>query len=198
MKKNNIVRRRLLAYIIDIFIVGLIVSIIMVNHNTSINESRSRELMKIIDDYSNEVISTEEYLNKYSDIVYKTNQDSFDENLMYLVVSVGYFLIFQYLNGGASIGKKMMKIKIVGKKKKEIKFYQLLIRVSLINEILSMLLLLIFTKVLSGYGFLIGYGIVSVLKNIVVIVCGITLLIDKKHIAFHDKLSCSQVIEDGE
>ena len=59
-----------------------------------------------------------------------------------------------------------------------------------------MLLLLIITKILSGYSFLIGYGLISILKNMVVIICGLTLLLSKNHISLHDKLSNSQVIED--
>lgn len=196
MKKNNIVGRRMLAYIIDIFIVSLLVGLIFFNHNTRVDESRSRDLMKIIDDYSNEVISTEEYLNKYIDIIYQENQDNFDENIIYFVVSVGYFLIFQFLNGGVSIGKKLMKIRIVANDKKEVKIWQLLVRVCLINEILPMMLLLIITKILTGYSFLIGYGIVSFMRSLIIIICGLTLLVSKKHIAFHDRLSNSHVIID--
>lgn len=197
MIKNDIVRRRLLAYIIDVFIVSFIVGIILVGRDTRVDEARSRDLMKLIDDYSNETIDTDEYLNKYSNIIYETNQDNFNDNLVYFVIGVGYFLIFQFLNGGCSIGKKLMKIRIVSNDKKDIKFWQLLIRVCLINEILPMLLLLIFTKILSGYSFLIGYGSVSILRNLIVIICGLTLLLSKSHISFHDRLSNSQVIEDG-
>ena len=198
MKKDSIVIRRMVAYIIDAFIISIIVGIILVGHDTRVDDSRSRDLMDIIDDYSEEKISTEEYLDKYTDVIYETNQDNFDENLIYFVISIGYFFVFQFLNGGATIGKRFMKIRIVDNNKKEVKFWQLLVRVSLINELFPMLLLLIITKVLTGYSFLLGYGIVSIIRSVVVVICVLTLIFSKKHISLHDRLSKSEVIIDGE
>ncbi|MEE3343662.1 MAG: RDD family protein [Bacilli bacterium] len=194
MRKDDIVRRRLLAFLIDVFIVSLFVSMIVGSTNDRSDDKNMNRLNEVINDYSNEKINSKEYFDEYGKILYDINQDSFNENIIYFVVSLGYFLIFQYLNNGSTIGKKIMRIRIVNKNKKKVSFLQLLVRVSLVNQLLSMFLLLIFTKYLTGMSFLIGYGIANVVENGIVIVCGMTLVFSKDKIALHDKITNSQVI----
>ena len=193
---NNIVFRRILAFMIDMFVVGLISSIILSGHDNRVSNNQSKELIKIMNDFTDEKITNEEYIDKYSSIIYEINQDNFDENLIYLIVSVGYFLVFQYLNKGATIGKRLMKIRIVSKNKKDVSLCQLLIRVCLINEVLPMIILLLLVKLSGGISFFMGYGMVSLIENIIIIICGLTLIFNKNNIALHDKISNSQVIYD--
>ena len=89
-----------------------------------------------------------------------------------------------------------MKIRIVNSSKGRVSFWQLLIRVSLVNEILAMIILLIIGKMSSGIAFLVGYGSVNLLRNLIVIVCGLTMLFNKNNVALHDKISNSKVIID--
>ena len=197
MMKKVIVRKRIFAFLIDMFIVSFIVSLIFIGKDTRVSDKRNREMMKVINDFSSEKITTEEYLNKYSEIIYLNSQDNFNENLVYLIVSLGYFLIFQYLNGGASIGKSLMKIRIVNRDKKEVKFWQLLVRVGLVNEVFPMILMLIIVKIISGFNFMISYGVVGFLENLILIACVVSLLIRKDGNAIHDILSGSKVIIDS-
>lgn len=197
MVKKVIVRKRIFAFLIDMFIVSFIVSLIFIGKDTRVYDKRNREMMKVINDFSSEKITTEEYLNKYSEIIYLNSQDNFNENLVYLIVSLGYFLIFQYLNGGASIGKSLMKIRIVNRDKKEVKFWQLLVRVGLVNEVFPMILMLIIVKIISGFNFMISYGVVGFLENLILIACVVSLLIRKDGNAIHDILSGSKVIIDS-
>ena len=197
MMKKVIVRKRIFAFLIDMFIVSFIVSLIFIGKDTRVSDKRNREMMKVINDFSSEKITTEEYLNKYSEIIYLNSQDNFNENLVYLIVSLGYFLIFQYLNGGASIGKSLMKIRIVNRDKKEVKFWQLLVRVGLVNEVFPMILMLIIVKITSGFNFMISYGVVGFLENLILIACVVSLLIRKDGNAIHDILSGSKVIIDS-
>ena len=194
--KNNLVRRRLFAYIIDLFIVSMIVSVILIGHDNRESIKREKELEDIVSKYTKEEITTEEYFSEYTNIVYEASQDNFDYNLIFFIVSLGYFLIFQYLNDGASIGKKLLKIKIVNNKKDKIRLWQLIIRVGLVNELFSMFLLLLFTKLLKGIPFLICYGGINFIGNIIIILCGITFILNKKGIALHDKVSGSVVVMD--
>ncbi len=193
---NSLRLKRAIAFVIDILIVSLIVSLIITNKNANINEQRSRELMKVINDYSNEKITMDEYLKKYSDILYEVNEDNYNDNIVYLIVNIAYFLIFQFLNKGATIGKKIMKIRIVNRDKKDISLWQLLIRVSLVNELLAMILLLIIVKLFSGVPFLLLYGLVSLIRNVIVIVCGVMIFVRKDNMGLHDIISCSQVVID--
>ena len=157
---NSIVVKRIVAYLIDIFIVGLIVNIILINSNDKALDDLNKEINNIMEDYASEKISTEEYIDNYVDIIYDINKVSVDRNIVYFIVIVGYYLVFQYLDKGASIGKRLMNLRIVSKDKKDINIIQLFVRVSLINEMLPLGMSIILVSVCSGMRFMIGYMII--------------------------------------
>ena len=141
--------KRFMAQFIDMFIMGLIIGIITMGFSTSRIEKLDEELIDLMDSYTSGEITSDKYIDDYIDIMYDINKASFNNNLVYLVVCVGYFLIFQFLNKGATIGKKIMRIRVVSNDGVDASFVQMFIRTSIINEIIpiSMLLILIFTLI---------------------------------------------------
>ena len=109
---------------------------------------------------------------------------------------MGYFLIFQCLNKGATIGKKFMKIRIVNNDNTDITFLQMFIRTSIINEILPMIMIFVLVFLTSGISFFIGYSLISFIENIFVIICIFMILCRKDNLALHDIMSRSMVIEE--
>jgi uncharacterized RDD family membrane protein YckC len=61
-------------------------------------------------------------------------------NAINTLLIIVYFIVFQYLNKGQTIGKKLLKIKLVNEDKKEISLKQILIRGIMIYSILSSLI----------------------------------------------------------
>lgn len=194
MKANFI--KRAVAQIIDMFIVSIIISIISMSFSTSRIEKLNDEVNNLMNDYVSGDIDSKEYITKYIDITYDINKASINNNLVYLVVCIGYFLIFQYLNKGATIGKKFMKIRIVSNDNKDITFLQMFIRTSIINEILPITMMFILVFLTSGISFFIGYSLISFIENIFVIICIFMILCRKDNLAFHDIMSRSMVIEE--
>lgn len=188
--------KRAIAQFIDMFIVGIIIGIITISFSTSRIDKLNTEVNSLMNDYVSGDINSQEYIEKYIDLTYDINKASVNTNLIYLVVCIGYFLIFQYLNKGATIGKKLMKIKIVNNDNTDINFIQMFIRTSIINEIIPMTMMLILVFVSSGINFFIGYSLISFTENLFVIACILMILIRKDNLALHDILSRSMVIED--
>ena len=89
--------KRAVAQIIDMFIVSIIISIISMSFSTSRIEKLNDEVNNLMNDYVSGDIDSKEYITKYIDITYDINKASINTNLVYLVVCIGYFLIFQYL-----------------------------------------------------------------------------------------------------
>ena len=193
---NSIVVKRIVAYLIDIFIVGLIVNIILINSNDKALDDLNKEINNIMEDYASEKISTEEYIYNFFNIIYDINKVSVDRNIVYFIVIVGYYLVFQYLDKGASIGKRLMNLRIVSKDKKDINIIQLFVRVSLINEMLPLGMSIILVSVCSGMRFMIGYMIISIVKNIFMMMDLIVLIVRKDNRTIHDMISYSMVIEE--
>ena len=188
--------KRFMAQLIDMFIIGLIIGIITMGFSTSRIERLDSELINLMDSYTSGEITSDKYIDDYIDIMYDINKASFNNNLVYLVICVGYFLIFQFLNKGATIGKKIMHIRVVSNDGGDAGFVQMFIRTSIINEIIPISMLLILVMVSSGGLFFIFYSMISVIENIFVIICIFMILYRSDKLALHDMMSKSMVIDE--
>ena len=188
--------KRCMAQIIDMFIIGVIIGIITMGFNTSKMGKLDEELINLMDSYTSGDITTDKYIDDYTDIMYDINKASFNNNLVYLVICVGYFLIFQFLNKGATIGKKIMNIRVVSNDVVDASFLQMFIRTSIINEIIPISMLLILVMVSSGGLFFTFYSVISVIENIFVISCIFMILYRSDKLALHDIMSKSMVIDE--
>lgn len=194
MKKANFYKR-LVAYTIDMFIVGLVISIISYNFDTTRLEKLSDKSIKLMNSFTNGDISSDKYFSEYADILYKMNKANVNSNLLGLVIYVGYFILFQFFNGGATIGKKLLKIKVVSQGGGEVSLWQMVVRTSIINGIVPLALSLILVFTTSGLVFLTLSSIVGLFENIFVIICVFMLLYKSNCLALHDIMSKSVVIE---
>lgn len=187
-----------MAYIIDMFIVGMIISIISLGYNS--NNSRLDNLNKELDDvtssYINKEITDKEYINSVSGINYDINKVNIVSNTLYVVVCIGYFVMFQYLNDGASIGKKFMHIKIVNKDNSRVSLFRLFIRTSIVDDIIPTMLTIILLYLTKGITYMSLCGIINFLSFIYVIVCIIMIRKRKDNLAINDIMSGSYVIEE--
>ena len=194
MKKANFYKR-LVAYMIDMFIVGLVISIISYNFDTTRLEKLSDKSIKLMNSFTNGDISSDKYFSEYADILYKMNKANVNSNLLGLVIYVGYFVLFQFFNGGATIGKKLLKIKVVSQGGGEVSLWQMIVRTSIINGIIPLALSLILVFTTKGLVFLTLSSVVGLFENIFVIICVFMLLYKSDCLALHDIMSKSVVIE---
>lgn len=194
MKKANFYKR-LVAYTIDMFIVGLVISIISYNFDTTRLEKLSDKSIKLMNSFTNGDISSDKYFFEYADILYKVNKANVNSNLLGLVIYVGYFVLFQFFNGGATIGKKLLKIKVVSQGGGEVSLWQMIVRTSIINGIVPLALSLIIVFTTKGLVFLTLSSVVGLFENIFVIICVFMLLYKSDCLALHDIMSKSVVIE---
>ena len=194
MKKANFYKR-LVAYMIDMFIVGLVISIISYNFDTTRLEKLSDKSIKLMNSFTNGDISSDKYFFEYADILYKVNKANVNSNLLGLVIYVGYFVLFQFFNGGATIGKKLLKIKVVSQGGGEDSLWQMIVRTSIINGIVPLALSLILVFTTKGLVFLTLSSVVGLFENIFVIICVFMLLYKSDCLALHDIMSKSVVIE---
>lgn len=113
--------QRFLAYVIDMILIILIVNII----GSAFNQKQLKELDKELNDKLNTVesveqfydASSEELLNELADIQYRIDKASAPIIAVNIIISIGYFIIFQYMNNGQTLGKKLFKIKVQSEKR---------------------------------------------------------------------------------
>jgi uncharacterized RDD family membrane protein YckC len=100
------------------------------------------------------------------------------------------------MNGGRSIGKQLMKIRIVNRDNNDVSLIQVIIRSLLIDEILGVLVNIVMVCICGKNLFLIGYSFVSIILNLFIIISIFMLLYRKDKLALHDMISYSKVIRE--
>ena len=134
MKK--VTGKRFCAYIVDYVIVALIASLFarvpILNPNYD----------KYMEEYNKYIESVKTSLNDSAsdeiiDNSYTMTKLGVNITIINLVVGAIYFVGFQYLNKGQTLGKKMLKIRMVDDNNERPKLYQVLIHSIIINSLLT-------------------------------------------------------------
>ena len=193
--------RRLGAYIIDIFIIMIVSSLIsgFLPNNQKITNLNEENLNLLTDYY--EVVSegnqekVKEYSNKINDFSYELSRLSVYSDLVMIGLYLLYFIAFQGYNNGQTVGKKILKIEVVDAEDNNITFKQLFLRSVFIYPIVLALLQIILIFVLNKSTYLTFSTIISYLQYGIYLVCFITTIVSGR--GLHDKFAGTKVINFG-
>ncbi len=185
---------RMVAYLIDMAIITIVLTILtawMPISNTYKEASEERD--RQTDLLKSEEISLGQYYEnnmKYSFIMEK---ETVVLTILSIVVSLGYFGTFAYYNNGQTLGKKLVKIKIVDKEKKEVSHLKMLFRSLIINglivNIISTLIVLFTTEKEYQYAI-----ILSFIHSVFLIVSFFMVAFRKDKMGLHDLIVGTNVI----
>lgn len=161
-KKKPFVYKRVIAYIIDLLIVTLISGILtIVFTDNSSYEKDTEKMMDLTKKYTTKEISEEEYYKQFDELNYQMTLDSVGVTAITCGVSIIYYVILCYYCHGVTLGKYIMKIKIVSANGKKLNLGNYLLRCLIINMVLSNLFNIILVESLSKTNFLSIYSKVS-------------------------------------
>ena len=188
---------RVLAYVIDIIIVSIITaSIMMVIPQNKNYDKYVEEYKKIQTDYMDKKIDTKEYVDKSAPVVYDIDYSNCASMIAEVVVFMGYFIGVQYALKGKTLGKKLMKIKVVSTKNENLTLNQIVIRALIVNSVLINLLIigaLLFVG--KDYYYYTSLGF-QALEGLLVIVSLVMILFRKDGRGLHDLCASTRVIND--
>ena len=191
--------QRLLAYLIDYIIISLIFSLFALSFNTTtlndINDQINETMNKIVN-IDTEKDNLEQLNNQLIDLQYKYQQESKTATAISLLITFVYFTIFQYLNKGQTIGKKILKIKVVNKEEKEPNFLTMFLRTFIVQGILTTTISLLAIFILTKELYMETYVILNSIMSIFVVVCALMVLYRKDRRGLHDMMAGSQVIKE--
>lgn len=188
---------RLLSYIIDAVLLSLIASLICLGL-----PDKSTDAEKKLNDLSNKLIASEitneAYVEEYSEIMYDYQKESLIPNAVSLVLTIGYFVVFQYMNKGQTLGKKLLGIRVVDSKdEKPISIVRGLVRSLFILSIISSIANILFIYILNKNNYFIAYGLIGSIEFIFILVTIIFILYRKDGRGLHDMMANSKVIKEG-
>lgn len=182
--------------------------------DSEISEDEYNDLIKdndyfgylIVDAYSDSVITEEEYnyiiaeakkiYNEKAPQVYK---DAIESNwysyLIYLVVYFFYFVIFNIITKGITLGKKITGLQIVSLDNREATFGQYLLRSLIAYGYFVYLLELIVPHVIPMKYLMYVVGGLSIVMNFLQIVVSISVISNDDNRGLHDILAKTKVID---
>ena len=188
---------RLGSYIIDTIIFSFIFSLICLGFGnyTTDTEKRMGELdEKLLE----KTITTEEYLEEYKDLFYDYQKENVLQSGISVALTIAYYVIFQYMNKGQTIGKKLLNIRVVDKdNEKPISILKGLLRTFIVFNVLSGTLGIIFIYLLEKGAYFNAYGIVAGIESVFVLVTIMFILYRQDHRGLHDMITNTVVIKES-
>lgn len=188
--------KRIIAFVIDIVIVSLVVSLINLlpldpykdkykdayeKYNEVVQKSAEDEK----NDYKNEIIE----LN-YEVYKYRTYSSMFSATALIL-----YFGVLPLVMNGQTLGKKIMKLRVVSNNEKKLNFWKYLIRIVILNNIWLSLINIGAVYVVSGVKFYYVTYVISMLSSLIYMLNLIMVMFRKDNRGLHDMVAGTKVIE---
>lgn len=188
---------RLGSYILDIVILSLILSVICAGLGN--NASNTEKLMTKLDNKLLESeVTPEEYLDEYTSLLYDYQKENVLESGISVALTIAYFVVFQYMNKGQTIGKKLLKIRVVDKDtKKPTTILKGLLRSFIVFSILSGVLCIIFIYILNSNNYFTVYSILLFLEGIFTLTTIMLVLYKKDGRGLHDMMANTIVIKES-
>ena len=188
--------QRAIAYFIDmllISIIGAIIGSFLIFRTDSYNEA-VKKISEIPSSVLNGEIENEKDLDEYKKYSYIVQKSSGVSTVVQLVISVFYFGTFAYYNGGKTIGKKCMKIKVVSVDDNELSHGKFIIRAALITGVVTSLLSLL-SLLLTDYYKYYNYDMLfTSINSLFIIACIIMIIFRKDKRGLHDLVVNSKII----
>lgn len=196
--ENNIMLfiKRFAAYTIDILLVVLVGAIIaapFVDAESMLNLTDS--LYEVLEKYSISEIGYTTYMSELIPLTYQLARKSGVVTLATLFVEIMYFIVYQFYHNGQTIGKRLMKIRVVSLSG-DMTMNQMLIRSLIINSIL--IDMIIFGLVIFSTQNLYYYGTLFLerIQNVIVIISLLMIIFGKRSRGLHDLISSCEVISE--
>ena len=187
---------RLGSFILDSFIVSIIFSLICLGINT--NQSNTEKLMSELDNKLMESsITVEQYVEEYQGLLYDYQKENILITGVSLALTIAYYGIFQYMNKGQTLGKKIMRIKVVDQKtEKPISILKGLVRTLPIYNLISGIICIPLLYLLKENTYFIIYSILLIIEMIFVITSAMFILYRKDKRGLHDVLTNTVVTKE--
>jgi len=187
--------KRFAAYILDVLFVTIIASLITAGISNSKYEEAYKEYEKVINDYAEGEITIIEYTEKLGPVTYDMQKSSVVTTIITLSLSIAYFIVFQYLNKGQTLGKKALGIKVL-EKGKEPSLKSIIIRTIIIDSIFSSICAVLLLYILNRNNYYNVYSIVSSIEMIFVFISALFILYRKDKLGLHDIMAHTEVIDE--
>jgi len=186
--------QRLVAFCLDIIIVA-VVSSLFASHfiDTDKSNSLTRESNEIVQKFVDNKIDVATYADEAKDISYKIARNNGVLSIVTMVIGILYYVVFQIYNGGQTLGKKLMKIKVVADSG-DLTMNQMIFRALIANSILVDFISFAFLTFGSKDVYFYCSATFGSIQYIIILVSALMVMYRFDGCAIHDKLAHTRVV----
>ena len=196
--------QRFVAFMIDWFLVSALTTLVttFIPTNGTIDKLYDQQT-KIIENYTSQKITMEEYVNQLVDISYDIAKQTGIATLVGIAISLLYYVLYVYKNDGQTIGKKMMKIKIKKKNDDQLTMNDLLFRTMILQGTLVSIIGFCTILFLDKDTYLATNSLLNLVQYSILLVSFFLIAFTKEKQGLHDKLVgtivvCTNTVENKE
>lgn len=188
--------QRFIAFLLDIFILSSIASLISYPFlDAKSIDKLNKNSSEVIEKYTTGEIDMDTYVDEVKGISYQLSQKQGVISLVTLFLSVLYFIVYQYYNNGQTIGKKVMKIKVVSSTDKEITMNSFIFRSLIVNSILVDMISFAIVIFGNETAYFYGVAICGIIKYTLLLICGFMVMWSKSGMGLHDRIAHTTVVK---
>ncbi|MBQ1551342.1 MAG: RDD family protein [Bacilli bacterium] len=193
MGNNTIFWKRFLAFIIDSIIISFVCTLIVMPFLDSNKINKLSDNTKsIVEDFSNNKISIEEYTDQLNNIEYQLSKEMGLYSLLMLVVGISYYGIYQYKTS-KTLGKKLMHIKL-DSNNGELTLNQVLFRCLIINCLIFSFIELVFLVFANSSIYLVASSTLHMIYYFILISSFFMITFRKDKRGLHDVICNTKVV----
>lgn len=188
--------QRFIAFLLDIFILSSIASLISYPFlDAKSIDKLNKNSSEVIEKYTTGEIDMDTYVDEVKGISYQLSQKQGVVSLVTLFLAVLYFIVYQYYNNGQTIGKKLMKIKVVSSTDTEITMNSFIFRSLLVNSILVDMISFAIVIFGNETAYFYGVAICGIIKYTLLLICGFMVMWSKSGMGLHDRIAHTTVVK---
>ena len=188
--------QRFIAFLLDIFILSSIASQISYPFlDAKSIDKLNKNSSEVIEKYTTGEIDMDTYVDEFNGISYQLSQKQGVVSLVTLFLAVLYFIVYQYYNNGQTIGKKLMKIKVVSSTDKEITMNSFIFRSLIVNSILVDMISFAIVIFGNETAYFYGVAICGIIKYTLLLICGFMVMWSKSGLGLHDRIAHTTVVK---
>ena len=188
--------QRFIAFCIDMILVSLLASILSYPFiNQEKIEKLEKEELEVIEQIQNDNYDTNASLDAYKTIYYKTARENGLYTLILIFIEIVYFVVYQIIHNGQTIGKKLMKIRIISDTG-ELSTNQMIFRSFISNYILLSLINFVFMLFGSKEMYFYISSSFALVQFIIVLISVFMIMNRKNGRGIHDRLVHTTVIRE--
>lgn len=189
--------KRAIAYVIDMIILGVLVFGMLLVFNVDKNENiveLKNQMQQLSSDYLDNSITYENYINQYAETTYLIDREEIFVNIVNTMLIMIIYIFIPFYMGGSTLGKRLMKIKIVKDDGSKASLNILFFRSLVINYLGYLLIALASIFILNNFSYFVVTLILTILEILLVIISSFMILYRHDKRGLHDLIMHTKVV----